>query len=154
MNYLPTCTSRLLVQHPCQVSFKSMQGCRRSWEDKLWRDGMTDKAKFNTKCPLAILWRGHKNCHLNVTCTEHKLDRGFISIFCYTDSLCSKSKWIDWARGKMRIPLKDIPLRPYSCHKTGHMKFSSHRGMRRGASSDVPLSEQKIRKFLYRACKM
>ena len=118
MNYLPTCTARLVVQHPCQVSFKSMQGCRRSWEDKLkcvkilsvkdhnsakicrtwiisphalldlWynictkfhsnpckdvggvektnfdategrNDGMTDKA--NTKCPLAILWRGHKN---------------------------------------------------------------------------------------------
>ena len=35
MNYLPTCTSRFVVQHPCQVSFKSMQGCRRSWEDKL-----------------------------------------------------------------------------------------------------------------------
>ena len=35
MNYLPTCTSRLVVQHPCQVLFKSMQGCRRSWEDKL-----------------------------------------------------------------------------------------------------------------------
>ena len=35
MNYLPICTSRLVVQHPCQVSFKSMQGCRRSWEDKL-----------------------------------------------------------------------------------------------------------------------
>ena len=35
MNYLPTCTFRLVVQHPCQVSFKSMQGCRRSWEDKL-----------------------------------------------------------------------------------------------------------------------
>ena len=35
MIYLPTCTSRLVVQHPCQVSFKSMQGCRRSWEDKL-----------------------------------------------------------------------------------------------------------------------
>ena len=30
-----TCTSRLVVQHPCQVSFKSMKGCRRSWEDKL-----------------------------------------------------------------------------------------------------------------------
>ena len=28
-------TSRLVVQHPCQVSFKFMQGCRRSWEDKL-----------------------------------------------------------------------------------------------------------------------
>ena len=35
MNYLPTCTSRLVVQHPCQVSFKSMQGCRRSLEDKV-----------------------------------------------------------------------------------------------------------------------
>ena len=35
MNYLPTCTSTLVVQHPCQVSFKSMQECRRSWEDKL-----------------------------------------------------------------------------------------------------------------------
>ena len=35
MNYLPMCTSRLVVKHPCQVSFKSMQGCRRSWEDKL-----------------------------------------------------------------------------------------------------------------------
>ena len=35
MNYLPTCTSRLVAQHPYQVSFKSMQGCRRSWEDKL-----------------------------------------------------------------------------------------------------------------------
>ena len=35
MNYLPICTSRLLVQHPYQVSFKSMQGCRMSWEDKL-----------------------------------------------------------------------------------------------------------------------
>ena len=73
MNYLPTCTSRVVVQHLYQVSFKSMQGCRRSWEDKLWcdgrtewrkagrtegrKDGMTDKA--NTKCPLAILWRVH-----------------------------------------------------------------------------------------------
>ena len=35
MNYLPTCTSKLMVQHPCKVSFKAMQRCRRSWEDKL-----------------------------------------------------------------------------------------------------------------------
>ena len=34
MNYLPACNSRLEVQHLCQLSFKSMQGCR-SWEDKL-----------------------------------------------------------------------------------------------------------------------
>ena len=35
MNYLPICTPRLVVQHPCQVSFKSMRGCRKSWKDKL-----------------------------------------------------------------------------------------------------------------------
>ena len=123
MNYLPTCTSRRVVQHPCQVSFKSMQGCRRSWKNKLkcvkiisvkdhnsakirrtwiisphtlldlwynisvkfhsnpckdvggdektnfdvteWRnDGRTDKA--NTKCPLAILCRGHKNGNMHL----------------------------------------------------------------------------------------
>ena len=136
MNYLPTCTSRLVVQLPCQVSFKSMQGCRRSWEDKLkcvkilsvkghnsakigrtwiisphalldlwynictkfhsnpckdvggvektnfdgteWRkDGRMDKA--NTKCPLAILWRGHKNkgasvCTIRIVSNAKKLN--------------------------------------------------------------------------------
>ena len=45
MIYLPTCTSRLVVQHLYQVSFKSMQGCRRSWEDKLWCDGRTEWRK-------------------------------------------------------------------------------------------------------------
>ena len=35
MNYLPTCTPRFVEQRPCQISFKSTQGCRRSWEDKL-----------------------------------------------------------------------------------------------------------------------
>ena len=140
INYLPTCTSRLVVQHPCQVSFKSMQGCRRSWEDKLkcvrilsvkdhnsakicqtwiisphalldlwyictkfhsnpckdvggvektnfdvteWRkDGMTDKA--NTKCPLAILWRGHNKAqsrgHKVIDYGAHW--KGFISWVC------------------------------------------------------------------------
>ena len=140
MNYLPTCTLRLVVQHPSQVSgksmqqcrrswedklkcvkilsvkghnsakicqtwiisphalstcgatslpsfkFKSMQGCRRSWEDKLlwdgrkewWKDGrMTDKA--NTKCPLALWWRGHNKMlryrHIN----EHYIH--FLSYF-------------------------------------------------------------------------
>ena len=32
--YLPTCTSSFVVQHSCQVSFKSMQQCRSS-EDEL-----------------------------------------------------------------------------------------------------------------------
>ena len=45
MNYLPTCTSKLVVQHLYQVSFKSMQGCRRSWEDKLWCEGRTEWRK-------------------------------------------------------------------------------------------------------------
>ena len=31
----PHGNSRLVVQHPCQFSFKSMQRYRRSWEDKL-----------------------------------------------------------------------------------------------------------------------
>ena len=148
MNYLPTCTSRLVVQHLYQVSFKSMQGCRRSWEDKLkcvkilsvkdhnsakicrtwitsphalldlWcnictkfhsnpckdvggvektnfdvtegrndgmtegrKDGMMDKA--NNKCPLAILWRGHKKrpkgphiVHLSTICHHFCLQIG------------------------------------------------------------------------------
>ena len=30
--------------------------------------------------------------------------------------------------------MKDMPIRQYSCHITGHMKFSSHREMRRGAA--------------------
>ena len=113
MNYLPTCTSRLVAQHPYQVSFKSMQDvggvesvkilsvkdnnsakiCRK-WIISpyalldLWpniptkfhsnpskdvggvdsvekTNGMTDKA--NTKCPLAILWRGHKKGSSNST---------------------------------------------------------------------------------------
>ena len=75
MNYLPICTFRLVVQYLYQISIKSMQGCRLSWEDKLWcdgrtegrndgrtewrKDGMTDKA--NTKCPLAIFGGGIKN---------------------------------------------------------------------------------------------
>ena len=29
---------------------------------------------------------------------------------------------------------KDIPLRQYSCHKTGHMQFSLHYEMRRNAT--------------------
>ena len=48
MNYLPTCTSTLVVQHPCQVSFKSMQECRRSWEDKL-------------KCAKILSFKGHNS---------------------------------------------------------------------------------------------
>ena len=35
VEHCPTGSSRLVAQHSCQVSFKSMQGCRKSWEDKL-----------------------------------------------------------------------------------------------------------------------
>ena len=48
MNYLPTCTSRLVVQHLCHVSSKSIPGCRRSWEDKL-------------KCVKILSVKGHKS---------------------------------------------------------------------------------------------
>ena len=54
MNYLPTCTSRLVVQHPCQVSLKSMQGCRRSWEDKL-------------KCVKILSVKGHNSAKIGRT---------------------------------------------------------------------------------------
>ena len=45
-----------------------------------WKDGMTDKA--NTKCPLAILWRGHKNFLLTGQTHErrHKCTDGHIDI--------------------------------------------------------------------------
>ena len=49
-----------------------------------------------------------------------------------------------------RCVYKEIPLRQCSCHKTGHMKFSSHREMRRGVRNYDPLSEQKRRKPVYR----
>ena len=51
MNYFPTCASRLVVQHSCQVSFKSMQGCRRSWEDKL-------------KCVKILSVKGHNSAKI------------------------------------------------------------------------------------------
>ena len=84
-----------------------------------------------------------------MTCTEHKLDRGLISIFCYTDTNYVKKANEPIEPGE-RCAYKDVHLRQYSCHKTGHMKFSSHREMRRALRSDVPLSEQKSRKLLYR----
>ena len=72
-----------------------------------------------------------------MTCTEHKLDRGFISIFCYTDShYVQKANEPIEQRG--RCAYKDIPLRQYSCHKTGHMTFSSHREIRRVAAKLCP----------------
>ena len=50
MNYLPKCTSRIVMQHRCQVSFKSMQGCR-SWEDKL-------------KCVILLSAKGHNSAKI------------------------------------------------------------------------------------------
>ena len=61
MNYLPTCTSRLVVQHLYQVSFKSMQGCRRSWKDKLWCNRMTEwRSKQTQNAPLPFYGGGIK----------------------------------------------------------------------------------------------
>ena len=63
MNYQPTCTLRLVVQRPCQVSFKSMQQCRRSWKDKL-------------KCVKILSVKGHNSAKIcrtwiiSPTCTS------------------------------------------------------------------------------------
>ena len=54
INYLPKCTSILVEQQLYQVSFKSVQGCRRSLMG--WKDGQSKHLML-----LAFLWRGHKN---------------------------------------------------------------------------------------------
>ena len=74
-----------------------------------------------------------KNFHSYVACTEHKLDRGFIFIFCSTDSPYVQKANEPIEQGEI-CAYKDVPLRQYSCHKTGHMKFSSHCEKRRGAA--------------------
>ena len=56
---------------------------------------------------------------------------GGISILCYTDSHYVQKANEPIEQGE-RCAYKDTPLRQYSCHKTGHMNFSSHREMRRG----------------------
>ena len=64
INYLPTCSSRLVAQHSCQVSFKSMQWCRRSWEDKL-------------KCVKILSVKGHnsaKICRIWIISPQALLD--------------------------------------------------------------------------------
>ena len=60
MNYLPTCKLRLVVQHTSQVSFKSMQQCRRNWEDKL-------------KCVKILRFMGHNSCKIWWTYFWHHL---------------------------------------------------------------------------------
>ena len=75
MNYLPTCPSRLVVQHPCQVSFKSMQVCRRSWEDKL-------------KCVKILSVKGHnsaKICRTWIISPHALLDLWY--------NICTKFHW-------------------------------------------------------------
>ena len=72
-----------------------------------------------------------------MTSSEYKLDRGVISILCYTDSHYVQKANEPIEQGE-RSAYKDIPLRQYSYHKTGHMKFSSYREMRRGAAKWCP----------------
>ena len=60
-----------------------------------------------------------------------------MSIFCYTDSHYVQKANEPIEQGD-RCAYKDIPLRQYSCHKTGHMKLSLHREMRRGAAKRCP----------------
>ena len=68
-----------------------------------------------------------------MTYKEHKLDRGFISIFFYTDSHYVQRANEPIEEGE-KCAYKALLSRQYICHKTGHMKFSSHREMRRGAA--------------------
>ena len=68
MNYLPTCTCRLVVQHPCQVSFKSMQRCRRSWEDKV-------------KCVKFLSIKGHNSA--KICRTQIIFQHALIDLWCY-----------------------------------------------------------------------
>ena len=74
-----------------------------------------------------------------MTCKEHKLDRvgGGISIFCNTDSRYVQKANEPIEQGQ-RCAYKDIPLRQYNCHIIGHMTFSSHCEMRRGAAKLCP----------------
>ena len=89
MNYLPTCTSRLVVQHLYQVLFKSIQGCRRRWEDKLWWDGMTEgRTKQTLSAPLAILWRGHKNERYAMTTPVERVS--LLQVTVTSQSVCNR----------------------------------------------------------------
>ena len=59
--------------------------------------------------------------------------QGVYLYFCYTDSHYVQKANEPIEQGE-RCAYKDIPFRQYSCHKTGHMKCSSQREMRRGAA--------------------
>ena len=61
-----------------------------------------------------------KNCDSYATCKEQKLDRAFISIFCYTDSHYVQKASEPIEQGK-RCAYKDIPVRQYSCHIIAHI---------------------------------
>ena len=67
MNYLPTHTSRLVVQHPYQVSLKSMQGCRRSWEDKL-KCVKILSAKDHNSAKICLTWIISPHALLDLWC--------------------------------------------------------------------------------------
>ena len=64
-------------------------------------------------------------------------DRRFISFLCYTDSHYVQKANEPIEQGE-RCAYKGILLMQYSCHKTGRIKFSSHREMRMGAANWCP----------------
>ena len=75
INYLPTCSSRLVAQHSCQVSFTSMPGCRRSWEYKL-------------KCVKILSVKDHNSAKICRTwiISPHAL----LDLWC---NICTKFHW-------------------------------------------------------------
>ena len=70
MNYLsppPTYASRPLVQNPCQVSSKSMQGCRRNRKDKL-KCIPIQSVKDHNSAKICQTWIISPHAHLDLLC--------------------------------------------------------------------------------------
>ena len=71
------------MQHPCQVSFNSMQGCRKSWEDKL----------NQPKCIKIVIVKGHnsaKICQTWIISPHALLDLWYMYNICtkFHSNLC------------------------------------------------------------------
>ena len=121
MIHLPTCTSRLVVQHPCQISFKSMQGCRRSWEDKL-------------KCVKILSVKDHNSAKIcrtwfNLpTCTSRLVVQYLYRVSFKSMQRCRRS-WKDklWCNGRTEWRTKQTLNAPLPFYGGGIKKISPSR---------------------------
>ena len=94
INYHPTCTSRLVVQHSCKVSFKSMQGCRRCWEDEL-------------KCVKIVSVKDHlSNINYLPTCTSRLVVQHPYQVSFKSMQRCRRS-WEDKLKCVKIVNVKD-----------------------------------------------